>query len=53
MFFQELDAIKQYFDSYLAKRTIQANLAFYSLPIFFIQKSKREIRFFVDKNLML
>ena len=48
MFLEELDAIKRYLDSHLAKRFIQASLAFYSLPVLFVKKPKGGIRFCID-----
>ena len=48
MFFEELDAVKQYLDFHLAKRFIQVSLASYSLPLLFIKKLRREIEFCVS-----
>ena len=44
----ELDAVKRYLDSHLAKRFIQASLAFYSLPVLCVKKPGRRIGFYVD-----
>ena len=44
----ELDTIKRYLDSHLAKKFIQASLTLYSLLILFVKKSKRGIQFCVD-----
>ncbi len=44
MFFEELDVVKWYLDSYLAKRFIQASSASYSLPILFVKKTGVGIR---------
>ena len=48
MSFKELDALKRYFDSHLARRFIQASLSSYSLSILFVKKSGRGIRFCID-----
>ena len=48
MSLKELNAVKQYFDSYLAKEFIQISLASYSLPIFFVEKPEGGIEIFVD-----
>lgn len=45
---QELNTIKYFLDSYLAKSFIQANLAFYSLLVFFIMKLSRGIQFYIN-----
>ena len=45
---KELDAVKWYLDSHLAKRFIQANSASYFSPVLFIKKSGRGIQFCVD-----
>ena len=45
---EELDAIKQYLDSHLAKAFIKASLASYSLPVLFVKKLGGEIQFCVD-----
>ena len=45
---QELDAVKHYFDSHLAKEFIQASLAPYSSPFLFVKKPGGEIQFCVD-----
>ncbi len=45
---KELDAVKRYLDFHLAKGFIQANLAFYTLPVLFVKKSGGRIRFCVD-----
>ena len=37
---EELNAVKWYLDSLLAKRFIQASLAFYSLPVLFMKKPR-------------
>ena len=38
MFPEELDAVKRYLDSHLAKELIQASLASYSSPVLFLKK---------------
>ena len=48
MFFEELNTVKRYFDSHLAKRFIQTSSASYSLPVLFIKKPRGEIRFSVN-----
>ena len=48
MSLQKLDTVKRYLDLYLAKGFIQANLAPYLSPVFFVKKSSREIQFCVD-----
>ena len=48
MSLQELDAVKRYLDSHLAKGFIQASLAPYSSPVLFVKKPSRGIRFCVD-----
>ena len=40
---KELDSVKWYLDSHLAKKFIQASLESYSLPILFVKKLEREI----------
>ena len=45
---QELDAVKCYLDSHLAKRFIQASSAPYSSPVLFVKKPSGGIRFCVD-----
>ena len=45
---KELDAIKRFFHSHLAKGFIQASSASYSLPVFFVKKPGGGIRFCVD-----
>ena len=45
---EELDAVKRYLDSHLAKRFIQASSASYSLPVLFVKKPGGGIRFCVD-----
>ena len=45
---QELNAIKRYFDSQLAKKVIKANSALYLSLVFLIKKSSKEIQFCVD-----
>ena len=45
---EELDAIKQYLDFYLAKVFIQTCLVSYSSLVFFVKKLERGIRFYVD-----
>ena len=40
IFPKELDAIKRYLDSHLAKEYIQASSASYSLPVFFVKKPR-------------
>ena len=45
---KKLDVVKQYLDSYLAKKFLQASLASYSLPILFVKKPEKKIRFCVD-----
>ena len=45
---EELDAVKRYLDSYLAKGFIQASSASYFLPVLFIQKPEGGIRFCVN-----
>ena len=48
MSLQELDAVKCYLDSHLAKGFIQASSAPYLSPVLFFRKPSREIRFCVD-----
>lgn len=43
MFPWELDAVKSYFDSYLAKRFIETYLISYFLLVLIIQKPKKGI----------
>ena len=45
---KELDAIKRYLDSYLAKGFIQVSSASYSLPVLFVKKPEGGIQFCVD-----
>ena len=45
---QQLDAVKRYLDSHLAKGFIQASSASYSSPVLFVEKPVRRIRFYVD-----
>ena len=45
---EELDAVKRYLDSHLAKGFIQASSASYFLPVLFVKKPGGEIRFCVD-----
>ena len=45
---QELDAVKRYLDSHLAKGFIQASSAPYSSPVLFVKKPGGGIRFCVD-----
>ena len=45
---KELDAIKWYLDSHLAKEFIQTSSASYSLSVLFVKKLRRGIRFCVD-----
>ena len=45
---QELDAVKRYLESHLAKGFIQANSGPYLFLFLFVKKSNREIRFCVD-----
>ena len=45
---KKLDTVKWYLDSHLAKRFIQASLASYSLPVFFVKKPGGGIWFCVD-----
>ena len=45
---KELDPIKRYLNSHLAKGFIQASSASYSSPIPFVKKPEGEIRFCVD-----
>ena len=45
---EELDAVKRYLDSHLAKGFIQASSASYSLPVLFVKKPGGGIRFCVD-----
>ena len=45
---KELDAVKQYLNSHLAKKFIQASLTSYFLPVLFVKKPKEEIRFCID-----
>ena len=48
MFLKELDAIKRYLDSHLAKRFIWASLSSYSLPVLFVKKPSGGIQFYID-----
>ena len=45
---KELDAVKRYLDSHLAKGFIQASSASYSSPVLFVKKPGGGIRFCVD-----
>ena len=45
---QELDVVKCYLDSYLAKGFIQARLVPYLSPVLFVKKPDRRIRFCVN-----
>ena len=45
---KELDTIKRYFNSHLAKRFIQISSASYSLPVLFVKKPKRGIQFCIN-----
>ena len=45
---EELDAVKRYLDSHLAKGFIQASSASYSSPVLFVKKPRGGIRFCVD-----
>ena len=45
---KELDAVKRYFNSHLAKEFNQASSASYSLPVLFVKKSGEKIRFCID-----
>ncbi len=45
---EELNAVKRYLDSHLAKRFIQANLASYFSPVLFMKKPGGGMRFCVD-----
>ena len=45
---KELDAVKKYLDSHLAKGFIQASSASYFLPVLFVKKPGERIRFCVD-----
>ena len=45
---EKLDVVKRYPDSHLAKGFIQASSASYSLPVLFVKKPGRGIRFCVD-----
>ena len=45
---KELDAVKWYLDSHLAKRFIQVSSASYSLPVLFVKKAEGGIQFYVD-----
>ena len=45
---QELNAVKCYFDSHLAKKFIQVSSASYSSPVFFDKKPSGGIQFCVD-----
>ena len=45
---QELDAVKRYLNSHLAKGFIQASSALFSSPILFVKKLDGGIRFCVD-----
>ena len=45
---EELDAVKRYLDSHLAKGFIQASSASYSSPVLFVKKPGGGIRFCVD-----
>ena len=48
MLLQELDAIKRYLDSHLAKGFIQASSAPYLSPVLFVKKPIRGIQFCMD-----
>ena len=48
MSFEELDAVKKYLNSYLAKRFIQASSASYFLPVFLVKKFEGKNWFCVD-----
>ena len=45
---KELDAVKRYLNSYLAKRFIQVSLVSYSSPILCVKKPERGTRFYVN-----
>ena len=45
---EELDAVKRYLDSHLAKGFIQASSASYSSPVLFVKKPGGGIQFCVD-----
>ena len=45
---EELDAVKRYLDSHLAKGFIQVSSVSYSSPVFFVKKPKGGIQFCVD-----
>lgn len=45
---QKLDKVKCYLDSHSAKGFIYASSASYFCPVFFVKKSRKKIRFFVD-----
>ncbi len=45
---EELDAVKRYLNSHLAKRFIQVSSASYSSPVLFVKKPGGGIRFCVD-----
>ena len=48
MLLKELDVVKRYLDSYLAKEFIQASSALYLSLVIFAKKISRKIRFCVD-----
>ena len=45
---KELDAVKRYLDSHLAKKFIRASLASYFSPVLFVKKPGGGIQFCVD-----
>lgn len=48
MSLQELNVVKHYLDSYLAKGFIQVNLTFYLSPVLFVNNLNGKIWFRVD-----
>lgn len=48
MSLEELDVIKCYLDSYLAKGFIKTSSALYSSSVLFIKKSDGRIQFYID-----
>ena len=45
---KELNVVKQYLDSHLAKKFIQISLASYFSPVLFVKKPRKGIQFCVD-----
>lgn len=48
IFLKKLDAIKWYFDLYLAKRFILTTFISYFSSNFFVKKSKKKVQFYIN-----